>query len=241
MTPLLDPAQLARMIDHTLLKPEATALQIEQLCAEARDFGFATVCVNSVYVPLAVRLLEGSSTGICTVVGFPLGASLPEVKAYEARQSIIRGAREIDMVLHIGALKEDAISDLHQDISAVVAECQMNGAICKVIIETALLTDQEKVVACRVAQDAGADFVKTNTGFSTGGATAADVRLMRQTVGPDMGVKASGGIRTLADAWAVIEAGATRLGVSAGVAIVREARGGQGATGPGQSAGGSGY
>lgn len=216
-------ADIARMIDHTLLKAEATPSQIEKLCAEARDFQFASVCVNSVYVPLAAGLLAGSGVVVCTVVGFPLGAMLTEAKVFEAAAAIRHGAREIDMVIHVGALKDEDISTLHHDIAAVVAECQAHGALTKVIIETALLTDTEKVIACRVAKDAGAEFVKTSTGFSTAGATLADVRLMRETVGPDLGVKAAGGVRTLADALAMIEAGATRLGASAGVAIVQEA------------------
>jgi deoxyribose-phosphate aldolase len=221
----LSPQQIAKMIDHTLLKADATALQIERLCEEAREYQFASVCVNGVYVPLAKRLLEGSGVAVCTVVGFPLGAMSPEAKATEARIAIEQGANEIDMVLFIGALKDEDLSALHTDISGVVAECQIKGALSKVIIETALLTNEEKVIACKVAKDAGADFVKTSTGFSTGGATVADVRLMRETVGAEMGVKASGGIRTLADTLAVVEAGATRIGASAGVAIVKEAMG----------------
>jgi deoxyribose-phosphate aldolase len=218
----LSAAEIARMIDHTLLKAEATMPQIEKLCAEAREFSFASVCVNSVYVPFAARLLAGSDVKVCTVVGFPLGASLSEVKVFEAATAIDRGAHEVDMVIHIGALKDEEISIVHHDIGLVVAECHVHNAICKVIIETALLTDQEKVIACRVAKEAGADFVKTSTGFSTSGATVADVRLMRETVGPELGVKAAGGVRSVADARAMIEAGATRLGSSSGVAIMRE-------------------
>lgn len=221
----LTPRQLARMIDHTLLKPEATPAQIEQLCTEAREYHFASVCVNGVFVPLAKRLLAGSDVAVCTVVGFPLGAMSAEAKAAETRLSIAQGATEIDMVIHIGALKAEDISALHADIAGVVAECQLHDVLSKVIIETCLLTDEEKVIACKVAKDAGADYVKTSTGFSTGGATAADVRLMRETVGAEMGVKASGGIRKLPDALAMIEAGATRLGVSAGVAIYNQAMG----------------
>jgi deoxyribose-phosphate aldolase len=216
---------VASLIDHTLLKPEATIAQIEQLCAEAREYAFASVCVNSVYVPLAASLLRDSAVAVCTVVGFPLGASLTDVKVYEAAQAIERGASEIDMVIHIGALKEHEISVAHHDIAAVVAECQIKGALCKVILETVLLTDEQKATGCRVARDAGADFVKTSTGFAGGGATVADVRLMREVVGSEMGVKASGGVRSLADARAMIEAGATRIGTSAGVAIMREALG----------------
>ena len=221
----ISPEQLAKMIDHTLLKPEATTAQIEQLCGEAKEYSFASVCVNSMYVPQATTLLASSPVKVCTVVGFPLGAMLSQAKAAETRLAIERGASEIDMVMHVGALKSEDISMLHHDISMVVAECQLNDALCKVIIETSLLDDNEKVIACRVAQDAGADFVKTSTGFSSGGATVADVRLMRQTVGDATGVKASGGIRTLSDALAMIEAGANRLGMSAGVAVMREMHG----------------
>lgn len=218
----MSPEQLAKMIDHTLLKADATSGQIEQLCKEAMQYNFASVCVNSIYVPVATTVLASSPVKICTVVGFPLGAMLSQAKAAEARLAIERGASEIDMVMHIGALKAEDISALHHDISTVVAECQLHDALCKVIIETSLLDDQEKVIACRVAQDTGADFVKTSTGFSTGGATTADVRLMRSTVGDSMGVKASGGIRSLADAMAMIEAGANRLGMSAGVNVMNE-------------------
>lgn len=222
---MTDPASIARMIDHTVLKPEATPAQVERLCEEARTYGFASVCVNGAYVPLAARLLNGAQTVVCATVGFPLGANATRVKVCEAEAAIADGAREVDMVLHVGALKAEDISAVHHDIAAVVAVCQTQGVLCKVILETVLLTDEEKVIACRVAQDAGADFVKTSTGFNTGGATVADIRLMRQTVGPEMGVKAAGGIRNLADALALIEAGANRLGASAGVAIVNEARG----------------
>ncbi len=218
----LSPEQLAKMIDHTLLKPEATTTQIEQLCSEAREYNFASVCVNSSFVPQVTTLLASSPVRVCAVVGFPLGAMLSQAKAAETRLSIERGASEIDMVMHIGALKSEDISMLHHDISMVVAECQLNDALCKVIIETSLLDNNEKVIACRVAQDAGAHFVKTSTGFSTAGATADDVRLMRQTVGDAIGVKASGGIRSLADARMMIEAGANRLGMSAGVAVMKE-------------------
>jgi len=221
-----DAKTLAGMIDHTLLKPEAMPEQIEVLCAEAIQYGFASVCVNGVYVPLATEKLAGSAVKVCTVVGFPLGAMHPFAKVHEAKLALEQGATEIDMVLSVGNLKAENISEVHHDISSIVAECQLRGAICKVILETCLLTDQEKVVACRVCVDAGADFVKTSTGFSTGGATVEDIRLMRQTVGTDMGVKASGGIRNLATALAMIEAGATRLGVSAGVTIINELTGG---------------
>lgn len=217
--------RIAATIDHTLLKPEATTAQVEQLCDEALANGFASVCVNGVFVPVAASRLKGSEVVVCTVVGFPLGASTPSVKAYEAREAIDQGAREIDMVLHVGALKSGDLETLSSDIAAVVVECQANSAVCKVILETVLLTDEEKVTACQVAKEAGADFVKTSTGFAGGGATIADVRLMRETVGPVMGVKASGGVRSYADALAMLDAGATRIGASAGVQIVREAAG----------------
>jgi deoxyribose-phosphate aldolase len=221
----ITPEKLAAMIDHTLLKPEATLPQIERVCQEAVEFSFASVCVNSAYVPLVAHLLAGTPVKTCAVVGFPLGAMHPEAKAHEAELAINKGAQEIDMVIHIGALKNEDLSLLHEDIAGVVAECHLGGALSKVIIETCLLTDDEKVIACRIARDAGAAFVKTSTGFSSGGATVEDVRLMRKTVGAEIGVKASGGIRDLKTALAMLEAGANRLGVSAGVAIVREARG----------------
>ena len=211
---------IAKLIDHTLLKPDATPAQIEKLCAEALEYGFASVCVNSVYVPLAAQKLAGSAVKVCTVVGFPLGAMATPAKVAETRIAIEAGAQEVDMVIHIGALKAEELSDFADDIAQVVAECQLKGVICKVIIETALLTDDEKVIACRIAQQAGADFVKTSTGFNGGGATVHDVQLMREAVGPEMGVKASGGVRNYADAIAMIEAGATRIGASSGIAIV---------------------
>lgn len=185
----MDAKTLAGMIDHTLLKPEAMPEQIELLCEEAKQYGFASVCVNGMYVPLAAHALMGSSVRVCTVVGFPLGAMHTEAKAHEAKLALEHGAHEIDMVLAIGALKAEHISAVHHDIATIVAECQQQGAICKVILETSLLTDQEKVVACRVCVDAGADFVKTSTGFSSGGATLEDIRLMRATVGAEMGGK----------------------------------------------------
>jgi deoxyribose-phosphate aldolase len=213
---------LARLIDHTLLKPEATPAQIERLCAEATSHGFGAVCINPVYVRLAAEQLTGSEVAVCTVVGFPLGATMTRVKVYEAEQAMADGAREVDMVLHVGALKSGAHDRVRDDIAAVAAACQRRGALLKVILENVLLTDAERVAACQAAQAAGADFVKTSTGFAGGGATVADVRLMRQTIGPTMGLKAAGGIRTLADALAMIEAGATRIGASAGVAILGE-------------------
>jgi len=216
-----DGAGVARCIDHTLLKAEANVAQIAQLCREAREHRFAAVCVNSAWVPLAAELLRGSEVAVCSVVGFPLGAALPEAKAAEARLAIAAGAREIDMVLHIGALKDGDLGALLRDIRAVVATCHERDALCKVILETALLTDEEKVIAAEVCRLAGADFVKTSTGFGGGGATVADVALLRRVVGPEPGVKASGGVRSLADAQAMLAAGATRIGASASVAIVR--------------------
>ena len=218
---------IARYIDHTLLKPDTSADQIRQLCREAREYHFASVCVNSGYVPLCADLLKGSDVAVCTVVGFPLGASLPEVKAYEAQLAIQNGASEIDMVLNIGALKSRDLKALQNDIATVVKTCHAHNAICKVILETAQLTDEEKIIASQVARMAGADFVKTSTGFGGGGATINDVALMRRVVGPDIGVKASGGVRSYEDAQAMVEAGATRIGASAGVKIVKGERGEQ--------------
>lgn len=211
---------LARAIDHTLLKPEATPAQVELLCAEARQYGFASVCVNPSFVPLCARLLAESSVAVCTVVGFPLGATTTETKVFETRQAIAQGAREIDMVIAIGRLKAGDYLAVFADIAAVVAACHAGGVVCKVIIETALLTDAEKVAASLLAARAGADFVKTSTGFAGGGATVSDVALMRRAVGPRIGVKAAGGVRDRAAAEALLAAGATRLGASAGVAIV---------------------
>ncbi len=213
-------SELASYIDHTLLKPGATLRQIEQLCSEAAQHKFASVCVNGVWVRRSAELLASSGVAVCTVVGFPLGASVPEVKAFEARRAIADGAREIDMVLSVGALKSGERDFCLTDIATVAEVCRDGGAVLKVILETCLLTDEEKVVACQLAKRAGANFVKTSTGFSTGGATAADVALMRRTVGEVMGVKASGGVRDDLDARSMIAAGATRLGASASVAIV---------------------
>ena len=210
--------ELAKYIDHTLLKPEATREQIVALCREAREHGFASVCVNPVYVPVATEELAGSDVLVCTVAGFPLGASTPEAKASEARIAAAEGAKEIDMVLSIGVLKSGDSDHVEADIRAVVDA--VPGATVKVIIETCYLTDEEKIAACRLARSAGAHFVKTSTGFGPAGATLADVRLMRRTVGDSMRVKAAGGIRTLEDALAMIEAGADRIGASAGIAIV---------------------
>ena len=218
-TAIADPASL---IDHTLLKPTATADQIRQLCAEAREYRFAAVCVNPVWVPLCAELLAGSPVAVCTVVGFPLGADLSEAKAFEAERCVALGASEIDMVINIGALKAQDFAAVRDDIAAVVSSSHAAGAIVKVIIETAYLTDEEKVAACVLAKDAGADFVKTSTGFGPSGATAADVALMRRVVGPGIGVKAAGGIRSGEDFKSMVAAGANRIGASAGVKIVAE-------------------
>jgi deoxyribose-phosphate aldolase len=219
----LSPRQtLARMIDHTLLRPEATVAQVVQLCQEARTHSFASVCVNPAWVQLCSELLRGADPIVCVVAGFPLGAALPETKAYEAERAIQQGAREVDMVINVGALKSRDYEFVARDIVTVALACHRHGAGLKVIIETALLNDDEKTQVCQIARCAGADFVKTSTGFGPGGATVADVALMRRVVGADMGVKASGGIRTLADARAMIAAGATRIGASASVAIINE-------------------
>jgi deoxyribose-phosphate aldolase len=219
-----DDPDLASLIDHTLLKPDATADQIAQLCYEARKFKFASVCVNPTHVKLCSELLQGTQVKVCTVIGFPLGASAPEVKAFEAQTAIKDGATEIDMVLNIGALKAGDLTLAAQDIHEVVRVGHNAGSIVKVIIETSLLNDEEKVTACLLAKEAGADFVKTSTGFSGGGATVDDVNLMRRVVGPEMGVKASGGVRDFEDARNMVKAGATRLGASAGVKIVQGQR-----------------
>jgi deoxyribose-phosphate aldolase len=225
---------VAAMIDHTLLKPDATRGDVETLCREALEFGFASVCVNPTWVSLCARLVRGSRVAVCSVVGFPLGATTPDTKQYETRRAIFDGAREIDMVINVGALKSGDLRLVQVDLEAVTTACHEAGAISKVILETALLTDGEKVTACTLAKAAGADFVKTSTGFGPGGATAADVALMRRVVGEDMGIKASGGVRTLEGVKTMVAAGATRIGASAGVRIVRESRGdAPGATGPG--------
>jgi deoxyribose-phosphate aldolase len=218
-------AEVAGYIDHTLLKPEATRAEIEKLCQEARTYNFASVCVNPVWVKECAFDLYGSPVKVCTVVGFPLGATLADVKAYETRRAIFDGATEIDMVVNIGALKSGDNDTVKRDISAVVEAAHDACAIVKVIIETALLTDEEKIRACLLAKDAAADFVKTSTGFSKGGATVADIELMRRTVGAEIGVKAAGGVRDLASAREMIAAGATRIGASAGVKIVQESQG----------------
>ncbi|HEX8999423.1 MAG TPA: deoxyribose-phosphate aldolase [Blastocatellia bacterium] len=218
-------AEVGKYIDHTLLKPEATREEIEKLCQEARAFSFASVCINPTWVKESAFLLHGSPVKVCTVIGFPLGATLPDVKAYETRRAIFDGATEIDMVINIGALKSGDDNLVKRDIAAVVEAAHDACAIVKVIIETALLTDNEKVRASVLAKEAGADFVKTSTGFSKGGATVADIELMRKAVGAELGVKAAGGVKDLASAKEMIAAGATRIGASAGVKIVQESKG----------------
>jgi len=216
---------VAGLIDHTLLKPDATASDIDQLCREAAEWKFATVCVNPTWVAHAADRLRGSGVGVCSVVGFPLGATTPDVKQYEARRAMFDGATEIDMVINVGSLKSGNVRLVTDDIRAVVGACAERAVTSKVIIETALLTDEEKVTACTLAKAAGADFVKTSTGFGPGGATAADVALMRKVVGDELGVKASGGVRDLQQLQAMVAAGATRIGASAGVRILKESRG----------------
>lgn len=215
----LSPASLARYIDHTILKQDASEDDVKRICREARNYLFASVCVNPCYVELVADSLQGSGVKVCSVVGFPLGASTPEATANEAADAVLRGAQEVDMVVNVGAIKSDDWKLVCRGIAGVV-EAVAGRAIVKVILETCLLTDVEKVKACAVSKLAGAHFVKTSTGFSTGGATVEDVKLMREVVGPDMGVKASGGVRTYGDAVAMLKAGASRLGTSAGVTIV---------------------
>lgn len=211
---------MAALIDHTILKPEAVRADVEQVCKEAKQYGFASVCVNPFWVPLVAQQLRGTPVKVCTVIGFPLGANLTEIKRAEAEAVIRAGAQELDMVLNVGALRSGDEEIVEQDIRAVVDASHPRGAIVKVILETALLTEEQKSLACRLAQSAGADFVKTSTGFSTAGATAQDVALMRRVVGPKMGVKASGGVRSLEDLQTMVAAGANRIGASAGVKIV---------------------
>lgn len=211
---------LARMIDHTLLKPEATEDEVKKLCSEAMTYSFASVCVNPSFVPMCSELLKGTEVKVCTVIGFPLGATTTEVKRFEAEQALQSGAQEVDMVINIGRLKQGDFSYVFNDINQIVLAAKKYNAICKVILETALLSDEEKVKACLICKEAKADFVKTSTGFSKGGATVGDVALMRYVVGTAIGVKASGGIRTLEDAEAMIESGADRIGASASVKIV---------------------
>ncbi len=230
---------LAGMIDHTLLKPDATPDQIAQLCFEARKHGFASVCVNPTWVKLCAQLLQGSPVKVCTVIGFPLGASATEVKVFETHKAIEDGATEIDMVINIGALKARDLETVARDIRGVVLASHERGAIVKVIFEVVLLTDEEKTIACMLSKEAGADFVKTSTGFASGGATVHDVALMRRVVGPEMGVKAAGGVRTFEDAQSMIQAGATRIGASAGVKIIQGPSGEKAA--PASAAGGKSY
>lgn len=212
--------KIEQYIDHTLLKPQASEEDIIKVCMEAKEYEFASVCVNAYYAALVSNQLKGSNVKTCIVVGFPLGATTKEVKAFEAKQAIENGAEEIDMVVNVGAIKSNKYDVVREDIEAVV-QASKGHAIVKVIIETCLLTDEEKVKVCLIAKEANADFVKTSTGFSTGGATVHDVALMRETVGPNMGVKASGAVRTTEDAKAVIEAGASRIGASSSIAIVK--------------------
>jgi deoxyribose-phosphate aldolase len=221
------PGSVASMIDHTLLKPDATRRDIEALCREAAEYRFASVCVNPTWVALCASLLQATGVKVCSVVGFPLGATTPDTKHYETRRAIFDGAREIDMVINVGALKSGELRVAERDIEAVTFPCREAGALSKVIIEAALLTDDEKITACTLAKAAGADYVKTSTGFGPGGATAADVALMRRVVGEDMGVKAAGGVRDLESLKAMVAAGATRVGASAGVRIVQESQGKQ--------------
>lgn len=221
----LSVGEVARLIDHTLLAPDATEAQIQQLCQEAKQYGFASVCVNPTWVPLARDLLIDSPVKVATVIGFPLGATFPEVKAFEAERAIQAGAHEIDMVINIGRLKSGAHQVVFHDVTSVVAVARRSGALVKAIIETALLTDDEKVAACVLAQAGGVDFVKTSTGFSKGGATVDDIALMRRVVGPTLGIKASGGIRTLQSVQEMVAAGATRIGASASVKIMEELAG----------------
>ncbi|MBW5445075.1 deoxyribose-phosphate aldolase [Cohnella sp. CFH 77786] len=220
----MKPEQIAKMIDHTLLSAVSTKDDILRICGEARKYGFATVCVNPYWIPVAVQALAGSGVGVATVVGFPLGASRTEIKAAEAKDAVEAGATEIDMVLNVGALKSGDREAALRDVRAVVEACRGKAAV-KVIIETCYLTDEEKREASLICKEAGADFVKTSTGFGTGGATVADIELIRAVVGPEMGIKASGGVRGLDFAEKLIEAGATRLGASASVAIVTGGKG----------------
>ena len=236
-TPPTTESEIARLIDHTLLKPDATQIEIAKLCAEAVQYHFASVCVNPWNVAQAAEILRGSDVKVCTVVGFPLGATLPEVKVFEAQKSMERGAQEIDMVINIGALISGRGGAVEADIHAVVTASHHGGAICKVIIETCLLSREEKIQASLAAKNAGADFVKTSTGFGTAGATPEDVRLIRETIGPGTGIKAAGGVRTLEDLQKMVAAGATRIGASAGVKIIEQLRSGKSSGAPGASSG----
>lgn len=230
-------SEFARLIDHTLLKPDATQNEIAKLCAEALQYHFASVCVNPWNVAQSAEILRGSDVKVCTVVGFPLGATRPEVKVFEAQKSIERGAQEIDMVINIGALKSGRLGAVEADIHGVVVASHHGNAICKVIIETCLLTREEKIQASLAAKNAGADFVKTSTGFSTAGATPEDVRLIREAIGPSTGIKAAGGVRTLEDLQNMVAAGATRIGASAGVKIIEQLSSGKSSPTPSTSSG----
>lgn len=215
---------IAQLIDHTILKPETTSEQVRRLCEEALRYKFASACVNPFFVPLVAEIVRGSAVKVCSVAGFPLGATTTDAKVFEAHEAIQRGAHEIDMVMNVGALKFGDDGTVEDDIRRVAAACHHGNAICKVILENCLLTNEEKVRACKIAVRAGADYVKTSTGFNAGGATVDDVALMRATVGPKIGVKASGGIRTLEDLKKMVAAGATRIGTSSGVKIMQQAR-----------------
>ncbi|MFJ4285941.1 deoxyribose-phosphate aldolase [Paenarthrobacter nicotinovorans] len=219
------PANIASYIDHTLLKPEASEADILKVCAEAVEYRFKSVCVNPVWVKTVTKALRGSGVLTCSVIGFPLGATPTDVKSFEARGAVLDGANEIDMVINMASARANDKGALVDDIRAVAETVHAGEAILKVIIETSMLTDEQKVIACEAAVEAGADFVKTSTGFNGGGATVEDVALMRNTVGPELGVKASGGVRSLADAQAMIAAGATRIGASSGIAIVKGEQG----------------
>ncbi|HKF53166.1 MAG TPA: deoxyribose-phosphate aldolase [Candidatus Acidoferrales bacterium] len=216
------PENIAALIDHTILKPETTSAQVRQLCEEALQYKFASACVNPFFVPLAAELVRGSAVKVCSVAGFPLGATTTDAKVFEAQEAIQHGAHEIDMVMNVGALKSGDDTSVEDDIRRVADACHRGNAICKVILENCLLTDEEKIRACKVAVRAGADYVKTSTGFNANGATVDDVGLMRATVGPKIGVKASGGIRTLEDLQKMVAAGATRIGTSSGVKIIQQ-------------------
>lgn len=213
-------SDIAKLIDHTALKADTTRATIETLCQEAREYHFASVCVNPTWIELSAQLLKGADVKVCTVIGFPLGASTPETKAFETNDAIEKGATEVDMVINIGALKDKNDELIKRDIKSVV-DAAKGKALTKVIIETSLLTEEEKIRACKLAVEAGSDFVKTSTGFSTGGATVEDIALMRKTVGPNIGVKASGGVRDTKGAESLVKAGATRIGASSGVSIVK--------------------
>ncbi len=235
---MLTPAELAAMIDHTLLKPEAGEEQVRAHIAEAIEFGFASVCLNPIWTPLCADLLAGSSVKTCTVIGFPLGATLPAIKVFEVETAASLGADEVDMVLAVGQLRDGDYHLVYRDIAEVADAAHQHDLILKVILETGLLSDEQKIAACVIAQEAGADFVKTATGFSGGGATVPDVALMRRVVGAAMGVKAAGGIRTAEDALRMVAAGANRLGTSGGVRIMQELRSGarvDAATAPGEA------